>query len=379
MKQQPLDSTLLNIGHGSHEGMVGKNNEDSYIALCYNFPVESEEKRKTFHLNIVADGVGGQSAGERASKLTIETIEAYFDELEEISTDDVLLHISQAVTQANTNVYEQAHSGDSDFEGMATTIVISAVLDGLLFTSHIGDSRAYLLRDDHFYVLSKDHSWVQEAIDAGLLTPEQAKRHPNRNIIRRSIGTIPFVEVDQNMNSPWEPQLWQGMPLQQGDKVLICSDGLNDMISDYNIKASLTNTLENAQFRVEELIDKANRAGGRDNITVILLEVTPEFAVNTTQPIPPPEKPAAPPPPPAWVLEQDPPTIKHMPKISHDPSEGTYEEENEKQEKTALFWILVAAVAIAIIVLIVWLLLPDAPPPPAEALSQVKWLVASGQ
>lgn len=255
----------LNIAHGTHEGMVGKNNEDSLGFFVW------QSGEHPFYLGVVADGVGGQTAGETASYMTVEIIEKHFSALEHVDEKNILAHIDEAVKDANYRVYERALD-DETLQGMATTIVVAAVYEDRLYTSHVGDSRIYLWRNNVLHQLTLDHSWVQEAVTAGLLTAEQAKTHPNRNIIRRSLGGMSDVEVDQQPISNERFKASQGMALQEGDIVLLCSDGLTDMINENEIIATLTQHEDKLDTAVEELIDKANIAGGRDNITVILMQ-----------------------------------------------------------------------------------------------------------
>jgi hypothetical protein len=164
---------------------------------------------------------------------------------------------------------------------MSTTVALVAFVDERMYTAHVGDSRIYLMRDGHLRQVSIDHTWAQEAIEAGLLTREQAKTHPNRNVIRRHLGGQPKVEVDHRLaiepgQSAREMQTNQGLPLRDSDTVLICSDGLTDMISDGAVYESLQKHFFDLPAGAQELVDKANRAGGRDNITLVIMQVPGE-------------------------------------------------------------------------------------------------------
>lgn len=282
-------SDLL-ISFGTHAGMVGKNNEDFVAFAAFDSGADDVDLPVIFHLGIVADGVGGQTAGERASRLATHTIVSYFAELENITIEQVTTHLEQAVTQANLAVLQEA-TEVPELRGMATTIAIVAILEGLLFTAHIGDSRIYLFRDTVLYQLTNDHSWVQEALEAGIISVEEARSHPNRNIIRRSLGTVEDVAVDLVMMSGQNSHFWQGMPLRKEDTLLICSDGLTDMISDYDVQCSLEEHPVQMSDLVMELIDKANHAGGKDNTTVMMLKTSDHFVPNRMMPIPPSSKP----------------------------------------------------------------------------------------
>lgn len=265
-----LQITTLEVFGGSHEGMSGKHNEDSYGIFAWKL-----DQERILHLGVVADGVGGQIAGEIASRVTVETIGNYFDGPDMIN--NVSGHMEQAILAANEAVYN-ASQENPDYRGMSTTIALAAVVDKRLYTSHVGDSRIYLLRDGNLKQISIDHTWAQEAIEAGLLTREQAKTHPNRNVIKRHLGGKLQVEVDHRLalvegQSAEEAYQNQGMPLKAGDIILVCSDGLTDMISDEEALESLSNHFNDLPTATSELIDKANKAGGRDNITVVLMKV----------------------------------------------------------------------------------------------------------
>ncbi len=260
----------LNIASATHAGMTGKHNEDFLDILAW----KAGQNRK-FYVGIVADGVGGQTAGEVASRLTVSTIQQYFDGLQ--SLGDINRHLEEAILAANQAVY-RASQKNSEYQGMSTTIAIVAMIDKRLYTAHVGDSRIYLLRGGQLLQISIDHTWAQEAIDAGLLTAEQAKIHPNRNVIRRHLGGANQVEVDHRLNLPGgeskeKVTANQGTSLKSGDTILICSDGLSDMINDGAILDSLQNHFQELPVAADELVDKANRAGGKDNITIVLMQI----------------------------------------------------------------------------------------------------------
>ncbi|MGB3714054.1 MAG: PP2C family serine/threonine-protein phosphatase [Candidatus Promineifilaceae bacterium] len=253
--------------------MSGKANEDSLGVFAWKY-----ESRHKLILGVVADGVGGQIAGEVASRVAVETIQNYFNAIERI--DNINNHLEEAIVAANKAVY-QASRDNPEYRGMSTTVAMTAIIDDHLFTAHVGDSRIYLYRDGRLRQISIDHTWAQEAIDAGLLTPEQAKKHPNRNVIRRHLGGSMEVEVDHRLaleagQSPVAARANQGMIIREGDTLLICSDGLTDMINDQAVLESLYNHYFDLQTASDELVDKANQAGGKDNITVVILQAPPK-------------------------------------------------------------------------------------------------------
>jgi protein phosphatase len=263
----------LNIAQNTHEGMSGKRNEDFLGVFAWQY-----DGRQKLTLGIVADGVGGQIAGEVASRLTVDTMKNYFDGLARI--ENINKHLEEAILAANKAVY-QASRENPDYRGMSTTIAVTAIIDNHLFTAHVGDSRIYLFRDGRLRQMSTDHTWAQEAIEAGLLSPEQAKKHPNRNVIRRHLGGTEEVEVDHRLvlepgQSPVAARANQGMILREGDTLLICSDGLTDMITDQSVLESLHGHYFDLDVAASELIDKANQAGGKDNITVVIVQEPPK-------------------------------------------------------------------------------------------------------
>jgi PPM family protein phosphatase len=263
--------TELNSGHGSHEGMSGKHNEDNYGLSCWQL-----DDGRALHLAAVADGIGGQIAGELASRLAVDAIEAYFQR-QESTISNISGHLERAILAANRAVYDHGRE-KPELQGMGTTMVLAAVLSGRLYVASVGDSRIYLLRDGRLQQLTVDHTWAQEAIEAGLLTREQAKVHPNRNVIKRFLGGLPEVNVDHRLiaedgQTGAETRNNQGLRLKPGDTLLLCSDGLSDMIDDDAILASLQEHFHDLPAAANELIEKANAAGGKDNITVVLMQV----------------------------------------------------------------------------------------------------------
>jgi PPM family protein phosphatase len=204
---------------------------------------------------VVADGMGGAQAGEVASRIAIETFE---QGLPETGTPEERL--ADRVRDANHRIYDVSRV-EQGREGMGTTLTAAYLGDSEVALAHVGDSRAYLFRDGELTRLTQDHSLVDELVRQGKLTEEQAAEHPQRSIITRALGPEPEVEVDT----------WT-YPVRAGDVVLLCSDGLTSMISEGRVKEILAATpdLDAAATR---LIDEANEAGGRDNITVVLFRV----------------------------------------------------------------------------------------------------------
>ena len=262
-----LDKVI--VGQDTHEGETGKNNEDSGGFFAFQI---SEQDRTEVYLGIVADGIGGHQAGERASRLGIAVVEQYF---RQVNSPDLRQHFQESFHQANTQIVNEGQSNPK-LRGMGTTMTAAAIMDGKLYIANVGDSRAYLIRNGTIQQLSVDHTWAQEAIEAGRLTPEEARQHPNRNVIKRYMGIQAAMEVDFRVANPDDPSQMpsetnQGFSLRRGDTILLCSDGLSDMISDGKI---LEETLRNPpQEAAEQLVLRAREAGGYDNITVVIMQV----------------------------------------------------------------------------------------------------------
>jgi PPM family protein phosphatase len=204
---------------------------------------------------VVADGMGGAQAGEVASRIAIEAFEGGLPDAG--SPEERLRTL---VREANHEIYERARA-DRQRAGMGTTLTAAYVDDAHVAIAHVGDSRAYLFRDGTLQRLTQDHSLVDELVRRGKLTEEQAAEHPQRSIITRALGPEPDVEVDT----------WT-YPARAGDVVLLCSDGLTSMISEERVREILVAN-ENLDAAADALINEANEAGGRDNITVVLFRL----------------------------------------------------------------------------------------------------------
>lgn len=269
---------IFEIGEATDEGRVGKNNEDAYSV--FRAWLQSENASTPVlgvQVAVVADGIGGSVAGERASRLAVKTIQQV---MAESPTIPISQRLETAIKQANTEIYEAA-ARESGLKGMGTTVVAAAIVDEYLFVAHAGDSRAYLIRGGIAGLLTKDHTWAQEAIEADYLTPEKAAYHPNRNVIKRYLGIYSQVEVDHQIMDFVPPgksytvkkTLVDRLHLRPGDTVLLCSDGLTDVVNDQAIQTIVTTNPP--QKAADKLIDRANRAGGPDNITTVLVHWPP--------------------------------------------------------------------------------------------------------
>jgi serine/threonine protein phosphatase PrpC len=230
-------------------GKIRQMNEDSFI-------VHHFENGRAFA--VVADGMGGHRAGDIASTMAIDVVyERLLAKLSEVHTD-VRECLYEAVESANDRIYDYSLK-HSTMIGMGTTIVVAVVVEEQLYVAHVGDSRLYLIRDGQIVSVTSDHSHVQNLVNQGIITAEEARFHPKRNIILRALGTDSFVEIEVNQY-PWYP----------GDCALLCSDGLSNMLSDTRLLEIVTQTLP-AEELLQQLVTEANDAGGDDNITAVLM------------------------------------------------------------------------------------------------------------
>lgn len=229
-------------------GMVREVNQD-YVFVS-DTPIG-----KLPNLLVVADGMGGHKAGEFASKYVVEVLK---QTLADSMADKPEEMIRQAIMVANHKLIETAKQ-DARLEGMGTTLVVATIIEHTLYFANIGDSRLYILNED-IKQLSKDHSYVQEMVRLGGIHPEDAKYHPNKNIITRAIGAKEKVQID-----------FFEYRLKKGDSILMCTDGLSNMVEDEEILRIVKSSRDVVEA-VERLIEKANDNGGSDNIGVVLAD-----------------------------------------------------------------------------------------------------------
>jgi serine/threonine protein phosphatase PrpC len=236
----------------SDVGMIRSGNEDSYAA---------EVNANSVGVFVVADGMGGHAAGEVASLMAVQTSMAELSGLKEIDDGGTAgTKVAEALRNANRNIHDRMLA-ESDKQGMGTTASVLVLDQKRYLIGQVGDSRIYLLRDGALQQITKDHSYVQEQVDAGFLTPEQAKYHPYSNVITRCVGASETVE----------PDIYRG-DLRVGDIFLVASDGLTGMVDDRRIHTLLMSRAE-PDRKVHSLISEANGRGGLDNITAIVVHV----------------------------------------------------------------------------------------------------------
>lgn len=229
-------------------GIVRSGNEDNYMMLADH------------GIFIVADGMGGHAAGEVASEMAVRITSQSIGSLRGSSDEEAGERVRTAIRAANDAIFERTLS-EHDKRGMGTTVTVLVLLPDRYLIGQVGDSRAYLFRDGQFQQLTKDHSYVQEQVDAGLLTPDQARVHPYSNVITRCVGAGMDVE----------PDIYFGA-LEKGDVLLLASDGLTGMLEDEHL-VDILGSDEGPQTWVDRMVADANRRGGLDNITAIVIRI----------------------------------------------------------------------------------------------------------
>jgi PPM family protein phosphatase len=233
---------ITHIGHGTDTGKKRRRNEDEYVVAPPLFAI--------------ADGMGGAQAGELASSLAAGAVRD-----DERVSGSGERRVAELIQEANRRVYQRS-SQDASASGMGTTMTVALVEDGAVVFGHVGDSRAYLIRDGRLEQLTEDHSLVAELVRSGKLSPEEAGTHPQRSVITRALGTDPDVDVDTF-----------SIPPHAGDLFMLCSDGLTSMVEDGAILEAAEKNRDDLQSAVKALIRAANKGGGEDNITVVLFEI----------------------------------------------------------------------------------------------------------
>jgi protein phosphatase len=251
--------SALEIASATHPGMVRSHNEDSIAA-------DAETG-----LAVLADGMGGYNAGEVASGIAVELIRTEMKKAlagrdrAELSNGGAEKLVEEHSRRANATIYQAAQS-QPQYAGMGTTLVVALWHDNQVTVGHIGDSRLYRLRDGVLEQVTRDHSLLQEQIDSGMITREQARHSQNKNLVTRAVGIDPEVEAEVHT-----------YPVKPGDIYLMCSDGLNDMVPDEDIQLTLSSLQANLQLAAQQLVQQACDNGGRDNVSVILVRVVKAF------------------------------------------------------------------------------------------------------
>ena len=216
---------------------------------------------------VLADGMGGHQAGEIASHMAVESVlenlqcVANGNNSRSITGSQLLEYVSNTISYSNSKIYQAAEALD-EHKGMGTTLVAAIVQGSQIYAGHVGDSRLYLYRDESLKRITKDHSLVQDLVDRGFYTEEEARMASVGHIVTRALGTKAEVEVDTVQHD-----------IADGDLLLLCSDGLSDMVADWLIEETLRERGTELDKTANKLIELANRNGGKDNISVILVQV----------------------------------------------------------------------------------------------------------
>ena len=268
----------LNVAALSHAGMTGKNNEDRYDVSSYTL-----EDGTPVLFAVLSDGIGGHRAGEVAAELAVNYIVEYVSQ----SNGRNPVKIMESAIHTASEAIVSRSASKEEHQGMGATCACVWLEGQYLFIAYVGDSRIYLVRDGSIQRLTVDHTWVQEAVDRGIITPAQVHDHPNVHVIRRHLGSVELPQVDFRLRlddheSTQQAHDNQGTLLKAGDTLLLCTDGLTDMVWDDEIlRLILTrNTIRSA---AEDLIEQANERGGHDNITLILIGIPPGGSIETVK------------------------------------------------------------------------------------------------
>lgn len=261
----------LKVYADSHPGMTGKNNEDRFAVSAFRL---EDHAQTPVLLAVLSDGIGGHRAGEVAAEMAVNIISQH---VAASDGSNPLQILQEAVRVASARIYESSLNEEGK-QGMGATCACVLIVGNQMFMGNVGDTRVYLMRGSQIYQTSTDHTWLQEALDAGILKADQLGGHPNAHVIRRYLGSAKPVQVDIRLRlgpkeTKAEAEANQGLQLRKGDTLLLCSDGLTDLVKNEEIlQAFKKYPLREACKR---LIDLANQRGGHDNITLIAIQVPP--------------------------------------------------------------------------------------------------------
>ena len=218
------------------------------------------ESKNNIPLMMVCDGIGGHNAGEIASAMALMSIGQAWEKTEFNDIEEVYQWLIKKITEANEAIFTRSAQYE-DLYGMGTTVVVASIIGNQLMIANVGDSRAYVLRNFQLKQLTEDQSLVNALLKSGEITPEEAENHPNKNIVTQSLGVTSSVEID-----------FVRMTIKNEDTLILCSDGLSDMLSLEEIR-NVMNHYSDVEQQVEKAVQEANEAGGRDNITVAVAKI----------------------------------------------------------------------------------------------------------
>ncbi|MGB2954511.1 MAG: PP2C family serine/threonine-protein phosphatase [Anaerolineales bacterium] len=265
----PSNQNHLDTSSITDPGSRGRLNEDSYQITSFTI---SDNDDTPVLLTVVADGIGGHKAGEIASRIAVETI---VNAVAESDMSDPQWILKSALLEANHSITSEA-AEDDERKGMGSTVACALIIDTALYIATLGDSRIYLIRDNIIRQLNVDHTWVQEALDVGVINSEEARSHPRRHLIRSYLGSSDPIKPDLRLyladnENLEQAKANQGLPLLPMDQILLCSDGLSDLVADEEILDILQGSGTHDE-QLQKLVDLANLRGGHDNITIVLLQ-----------------------------------------------------------------------------------------------------------
>lgn len=240
----------IRYGSQSDQGRVRNSNEDAYTANLKN------------RIFLVADGMGGHAAGEIASQIAAATVEEIVAASMRSAVTPAQM-LFDAAQEANARIY-QTQRAKPEYAGMGSTLTAISFRDDQYYIAHVGDSRAYLLRGGNLEQLTRDHSLVWHLYESGMLRKDELSSHPQKNLITRSIGPHPQVEVDVEQGEA-----------REGDIFVLCSDGLTDMVPEDRLRKILSDSSKSPHQLCETLVSEANERGGQDNITVVVIRLEP--------------------------------------------------------------------------------------------------------
>ncbi len=274
----PTDRSHLHATAATHPGMKGKANEDRYAVSAYRL---NEKDPTPSVFAVICDGIGGHRAGEVAAEMAVQTISSIVAKSDAASPSAIL---QEAIQEASQKIFQQAETNPEQ-KGMGATCVAAWIIGDRLYTASVGDSRLHLIHGDTISQVTTDHTWIQEALEFGALTPEQARNHPNAHVIRRYLGSQKPATPDFRLKlrpdeTNEQAEANQGMRLTPGDVLILCSDGLTDLVDKQEILDAVKRQDLNQALR--SLIDLANERGGHDNITIVALEMPVQPAQPTT-------------------------------------------------------------------------------------------------
>jgi serine/threonine protein phosphatase PrpC len=334
----------VEVGFRTHVGMVRSENQDHY---GYADPESDAELYAKGRLVVVCDGMGGHNGGTVASRTTVDAVLASY---RAFSGDSLKLLLGQAIAEANAYVRDKG-AKDPSLRNMGTTCVAAVLRGKTCQIAHIGDSRAYVIQGGEIRQVTRDHTYLNDLIDIGLLTPEKARNHPERNIITRCVGMGESLQVD-----------FTRVDLGPGDGLVLCSDGLFNHVESHEIFDLFTR--EEPQVAAQALVDLANQRGGEDNITVALMRVTsiaPGFLEADLKRSAEPEAFGEPDPasvtPVMEVRGEENTPIAPFPRPAHVPRGDTTLQalpEFEQKESWSRGWIILIAVELVILVILLW-------------------------